>query len=129
MLSANRGKAFLMLLLAALFGAAVSAIVLRAGGPGHRPGFRGPEGYVRLLDRELDLTPAQEDSVRAILGRFSPGMDSLWRSMRPRIDSLRSQVRSAVRAQLTPGQQERYTRLTERLDSERRQRDTSSHRE
>lgn len=126
MLTASRGKAVLLLLLAALVGAGLGSLVTGWGFGRHGPGrghWRGPERYVRMLDRELKLSPAQEDSIRAILERSSGRMDSLWREMRPRVDSFRAAIRAEIRSQLSAEQQAQYGRLTERLDSARRQRE------
>src|SRR3989475_2101422 len=41
---------------------------------------RGPDAMVAYLSRELDLSSAQRDSVRAIFARHRPETDSLWRS-------------------------------------------------
>jgi Spy/CpxP family protein refolding chaperone len=130
MLTGSKGKAALLLLLAGLVGAGLGAWVALALGP-HGPGrghWHGPEGYVRLLDRELDLSPAQQDSVRAILRRSSGAMESLWAAVRPRFDSLRTMIRAEVRAQLTPEQQARYQDLVRRLDAGRRRPDSASKR-
>src|SRR2546422_9884261 len=69
-----------------------------AGPPGGPFGARGVHSF---LKRELDLTPAQEDSVRAIFERHRPQMEALWRDTRPRFDSLRAAVDSEIAAQLT----------------------------
>src|SRR2546425_8763329 len=44
-------------------------------------------GVHSFLKRELDLTPAQEDSVRAIFERHRPQMEALRRDTRPRFRS------------------------------------------
>ena len=49
-------------------------------------------------------------------------MDSLWRDMRPRFDSLRQVARSAIVAQLDVGQQEKYQAMLARRDSMYRER-------
>lgn len=129
-LTGNRWKAIGMLLLAALVGAAVGSLVVRRGGPwgGGGPHRWSPQGYARLLDRELDLTPAQRDSVENILRTSTVTLDSLWREMQPRFDSLRMDIRGRIRAQLNPEQQSKYGRLTDRLDAERRKHAESGHR-
>ncbi len=126
MVTVNKLKAVLLLFLAALLGAGLGAWAARELGR-HGPGrgrWHGPEGYVQMLDRELELSPTQEDSIRAILRRSAGAMDSLWSEIRPRFDSLRSVIRSEVRSQLSAEQQVRYQQLVERLDAERRRHDT-----
>jgi Spy/CpxP family protein refolding chaperone len=118
-------KAAVMLVLAALLGGALgsaltAALLAGRGGHGH-----DAERYVSLLRRELSLSEPQQDSVRAILGRHRAAIDSLWASLRPRMDSVREEVRAEVTLQLTPAQQPRYRELTARLDRERRARTRS----
>lgn len=123
MTDTSRWKAIGLLLLAGLFGGvAGSAITAAAMGRGPGPGGHrhGSDWYVELLQRELDLTPAQRDSVEAVLDRYAAPMEAVWTDMETRIDSLRIAIRRDVQAQLTPEQQARYTRVTGRLDAERR---------
>lgn len=87
---------------------------------------RGREGILTRLNSELQLSTTQQDSIRAILQRHEPAMDSMWREVRPRFDSLRDVVRSEIRVQLTPDQQRKYTEMNERRDREYRQRRTDA---
>ncbi|PYO75945.1 MAG: periplasmic heavy metal sensor [Gemmatimonadetes bacterium] len=86
-------------------------------GRGDRGGPGGPGGGIHsLLKRELDLTPAQEDSVRAIFARHRPQMEALWREMRPRFDSVRAAINSEISGQLTPAQRTKFQELERRMD-------------
>ena len=76
--------------------------------------------YVERLGAELSLTPAQMDSVRAVLQRHQPAMDSIWESIRPLMASERQSIRNHITALLTPEQQTRYLEL-QRQDSLRRE--------
>ena len=112
-----------------LLAAAVVGGVIGAWATGHLehhgrqgPGRGGREGYVERMATELELTVPQQDSIRAILERFEPGMDSLWRDLRPRFDSLRQVARSAIVAQLDPVQQQKYQAMLARRDSLYRER-------
>lgn len=96
-----------------LTGAGVSAWADRDSHDGRRDG-RGPGGYVARLDRELQLSDAQKDSIRAILDRHEPAFDSLWQETRPRFESLRAGIRSEVRTHLTNEQRTEYDALVER---------------
>lgn len=82
----------------------------------------GRDGYVERLTAHLDLTGPQQDAIRGILQRSEPVMDSIWRDVRPRFDSLRNVVRDSIRAQLTPEQLQKYTDMLERRDREYRTR-------
>lgn len=111
---------------------AVFALGLVAGGVGIRMGDRsraapsrhptGREAYFARLTTELDLSASQQDSIRAIVGRNGPAMDSMWQEIRPRFDSVRTAMRAEIRAQLTPGQQQKYTEMLERREREYRAR-------
>lgn len=81
------------------------------------PGVGGPHAFLR---RRLDLTPAQDDSIRAIFERHRPALAAIWKDVRPRFDSLRAALDSEIAAQLTPAQRKRFEemqrRMTERRD-------------
>ncbi len=85
-----------------------------AGGPMHE---HGPEGFVSFLSDSLGLSPVQQDSVRAVLERYRPAMDSVWHEMEPRFETLRSTIRSEIRSQLTPDQQPKFVDLMARHDA------------
>jgi hypothetical protein len=124
----NKSKAWAFGLLAAVFaagiatGAAVEAIADDDRAP--RRGRRGAEAMVGHLADELDLSPVQRDSVRAILERHRPAFEAAWREMRPRYDSLREQVRAEIAAQLSADQRARYERLLADLEHQHRRGDS-----
>lgn len=90
---------------------------------GLRRGPRGPGGFVQYLAGELKLSPAQQDSVRAILRRHSGQFDSVWADMRPRFETLQQAVRSEIAAQLDGAQREKYDDLNRREQSRRQDHD------
>lgn len=120
-------KAGILLLAAFVLGAAVGgAVTARVS---HRSSWEGKprdrmEGYLRLLGENLDLSSTQRDSVRAILEHHRGDMDAIWQEVAPRYETMRSQIRSEIRTQLTPEQQKKYADLTSRLDQERREMNT-----
>jgi uncharacterized protein YktB (UPF0637 family) len=71
---------------------------------------------IGFLGRELDLTPAQRDSVRAILERHRADLEKIWREVHPQFDSVRSKMSAEISAQLTPAQRTHYADLERRLD-------------
>ncbi|MGH7531503.1 MAG: periplasmic heavy metal sensor [Gemmatimonadales bacterium] len=95
---------------------------------GRRRG-RGPDAMVAYLARELDLSAAQRDSLRAIFARHRPATESLWAEVRPRFDSLKARVRADIDAQLTPEQRERHRRLIERAEHHRKDKNARGRRE
>jgi len=88
----------------------------------HRPGRRGPDALVAYLSRELDLSTAQRDSVRAIIARHRPETDSLWARVRPQFDSIKARMRAEIDAQLTPAQRTRHQQLIDQAEHLRRER-------
>jgi len=124
----NKSKAWAFGLLAAVFaagiatGAAVEA--LADGDETPRRGRRSAEAMVAQLTRQLDLSPVQRDSVRAVMERHRPAFEAAWREMRPRYDSLRQRVRGEIAAQLTSEQLTRYERLMADLGHQHRRSDS-----
>ena len=119
----SRWKAVAVLALAAAAGAVIGGALTASATRSDREGHgHGSNWYVDLLNKELDLTDQQRDSVRAILDRRQGSMDSILAEMRPRIEAARAVIRNDINGQLTPDQQRRYRELTSRLDAERRER-------
>lgn len=120
----SRMSAAGLLLAAAAVGGIVGAVATsytgHRGGSGSNRG--GHEGYLERMTGELGLSAPQQDSVRAILQRSEPAMDSLWRDIRPRFDSLRQVARNAILAQLDAEQQLKYQAMLARRDSLYRER-------
>ncbi len=85
-----------------------------------RPGQGGR--FVNTLQRELNLTPVQRDSVQAILKRYDPKMRAVWDGMRPKFDSLRAQVHADIIQILTDDQKAAFQRWSARMDSAARKR-------
>ena len=118
----SRGKAVGLLVVVFVAGLLAGFGLSRLGlhgpfAPGHPR--RGPDSFVQALTRDLDLAPAQQDSVRGILARRAAAMDSLWRDVGPRFETLKSTVRSDIRAQLNPDQQRKYADMNKRFDAKR----------
>lgn len=110
----NRSKAQALALLTTLFvvGAAAGWGLTSWMHRGDRPSGRGdPEVFVSRLTKELKLTPEQRDSVRAVLARHRPQMDTIWSDVHQRVDSLRHVMRGEIFTHLTPGQRDRYMQL------------------
>jgi len=124
----NRSKAWALALLAAVFAAGIGAGWTLQAWADQRDGgrrTRGSRAMVEHLTRELELTPVQQDSVRAIVERSKGAFDALWREVHPRYDSLKQRVRAEIRAQLTPAQQERYLQLLAAREHQHRKEDSA----
>jgi hypothetical protein len=81
---------------------------------------------VAYLGRELELTPAQRDSVKTIFARHRPETEALWAQVRPRFDSIKARVRAEIDTQLTQAQRERHQRLIDKAEHHRREREDST---
>lgn len=118
-----------MLLLATFTGGALAggaAVAVADRGEArrdHKQHRHDSEDHLEFMTRRLDLTPAQRDSVQAILGRYKPRMDSIWRQIGPRFETIKDSISNDIRRQLTPEQQTRYTEIIERFEKERRDRE------
>jgi Spy/CpxP family protein refolding chaperone len=85
-------------------------------------GRRGPDAMVARLSRELDLSAAQRDSVRAIFARHKPETDSLWARVRPPFDSIKARMRAEIDAVLTPAQRVKHQQLIDQAEHHRMER-------
>jgi Spy/CpxP family protein refolding chaperone len=121
----NRTKLYAVVLLIAVFaagiaiGAGVSAAASERGGHGDGSQPRRQEGYADRLERELQLTTAQRDTVDHILNRYQDSMNIVWHAMRPRMDSIRAAVRFDIMNALDSTQQAAYRDFIHRTDSAR----------
>jgi Spy/CpxP family protein refolding chaperone len=121
----NRSKLAAVGLLAAVFLAGGLAgwggheAIERDEGRGRRG--RGPDAMVGYLQRELKLSDAQRDSVRAIFARYRPATESLWAQVRPRFDSIKTRMRGEIDAVLTPEQRTLHQQLIERAEHHRKE--------
>ena len=111
----NQSKAFAIGLLVAVFvaGIALGAVGTRWAAGRHAPS-RPRGGYADRLGQQLQLTPVQHDSVAVILQRFDPQMRAIFTRVQPQMDSLRQELRHAIKAQLTAPQQTAYQQLIDR---------------
>src|SRR5262245_8795520 len=121
----NRSKMWAVTLLAAVFAAgALSGWAVQAAADRAPPRpRRGPDAMVNHLTEELTLTPAQQESVRAVFTRHRGEMDAIWPTVRPRMDSLRAVRHGEILGQLTEEQRARFEAMDEhrhRSDSTRR---------
>ncbi len=125
----NRSKALAATLLGATFvlGAAVGAAGLaiwtdRRPGPPRRETER--LSFVDRLERDLELTTHQRDSVTTIVDRRNDAMRDVWREMEPRFDSLRDVINQEIMAVLDDGQRTSFEAMLARADSARRHRES-----
>jgi hypothetical protein len=79
-----------------------------------RPRPNGRPDMVSGLTKELDLSPVQQDSARAIFARHRCDLRGIWQAAHPRFDSLRVRVDSELSAVLNPDQRAKFLRLAGR---------------
>lgn len=120
----NKSKAWAVALLIAVAVAGYAAGAASESWLLHRG--RGSDGYAGYLTRELKLTPAQHDTVVAIVRRHRPEMRAVYAQIRPQMDSVRARVADEVRRTLTPEQQTAYQQLLDRDRAERARADSTA---
>src|SRR5262245_14421344 len=95
----------------------------RSGGGG-----RPSRDFVSRMQREVNLTPSQKDSVKAIIRKWDPSMRAVYDGMRPQFDSLRALVHADIMQVLTEDQKATFTRWIARMDSIARKRSKEAER-
>jgi Spy/CpxP family protein refolding chaperone len=118
----DKSKLWATGLLVAAFAAGVAAGVAGGAWGGRHPGDgrgrpRQATSYLDRLNHDLQLNPAQKDSVSAILKRYDEPMRELWRRGRQQLDSMRLRVRTEIEAVLNAEQRDRYHVMNQRMDS------------
>jgi Spy/CpxP family protein refolding chaperone len=121
-MTSSRSKASLLLAATLLGGLLLGAGAMAAFGRPDGPprGGRRSDWYLGHLQKELDLTPVQRDSVRAVLDRYGPRMDSLMQEIRPRLDTLRGAMRTEIERFLDQRQRNEFDKMRQHYDRERR---------
>ena len=112
----NRLKAGALLVVVFAAGADVGWSAQRWTDLRWTPRYRDAGAMVAFLTKQLSLSGAQRDSVRAVLKRHRPELDSIWHLVHPRMDSLRVMMHREIDAQLSPAQQRRYASLVRRFE-------------
>jgi hypothetical protein len=110
----QRSKTFALALLAAVFvagGAAGWVIHDAVRGSNPRHGRRDVDALLGSLNHDLHFTPAQRDSVRAVLVRRRAEIRALWEVTHPQYDSIRTATQTEIESFLTPEQIERHKAL------------------
>jgi hypothetical protein len=123
----NRSKLYAFALLVVVFaaGAVAGGAVSAAWGDRARgrdrttTERRDDRSYVGRLQRDLALTPAQRDSAERIVASYQGAMHEIWSEMRPRMDTIRTEIRTQIMAVLDSTQQETYRAMIARSDSAR----------
>ena len=75
---------------------------------------RADNSYSGRLTEQLGLSPAQHDSIRAIMDKHRAEMQTIIAPVKERLDSNRAQAREEIKALLTSGQRARYEELIAR---------------
>jgi hypothetical protein len=98
----------------ALLGATFAAGVLIGIGyerhqPAHSPVAQpGAAMLVEHLHQLLDLDPAQDSAIRAIVARHQGSVDSIWRGLHPHVRATLDSTAGEISAVLTPEQATKF---------------------
>jgi Spy/CpxP family protein refolding chaperone len=117
-------KAIILTLAVFVLGGAVGGLGTYLAGhmrDGHRR-----QRIVDRLTQQLQLTPDQQKQVEAILEDGHKHITAIYRESqdqaRPQYDAVHNEIRSRIRAVLTPAQQPKFDEFLKRLDAERKAR-------
>jgi hypothetical protein len=81
-----------------------------------RGGMRmAAEHIVHRLDRDLDLTPAQEKQVEASVKRHEQRMEASWSEMQPKVRAEMEQTDREIEAVLNPQQIKKFRDFRARM--------------
>jgi Heavy-metal resistance len=122
MFDKSKAWAITLLLAVAVVGLVAGAAIERWVASNHG----GRQTYSGYLTHQLGLSPAQHDSVVAILHRHQPELHALFQTIRPQVDSARARVADEIRTILTPAQRETYQRLLDKDRAERARADSAA---
>lgn len=78
---------------------------------------RNRRSFSEMLNEELSLGDAQTAGVARIIEDFRPRLCEIWSEMRPRYQSMRTEVNDQIRELLNPEQQEAFEVILNRSDS------------
>lgn len=129
-----RSRAFAVMVLLVVAAGGVAAgiaidrvVLLPRFQPPNPPFLLGPQGpseeirsrVSNRIARELDLTPAQQLQVDAIMDRQFAGMSKASDAVRPVIDSTLRATQAALDSVFTPEQQAKVRAMRERMQARR----------
>lgn len=115
----NRSKLTAVLLLVGVFAVGAAAGVLGDNLVRHHARPTEHPSYVDRLQHDLGLTPVQRDTVEKILNQYGSQMRDLWNQVRPRVDTMRTQIRAQIATVLDDHQREEYRAMLAKADSAR----------
>lgn len=81
---------------------------------GHRRPMGGMRGGPGQEFKALGLSPAQCAAIDTVLQRSRPRMAAAFAELEPRMRAVSDSIRADIRAVLTPGQQEKFDRMSPR---------------
>ncbi len=108
------------------FGGLSIHVAADRGWTGHH-GPRGGSGKARLMDqltRELELSAEQQNQLQAVLDQTRQRYQSIYEQIRPQMEQARLRGRENIRKLLTAEQLPKFEALVQRMDEERKKRDS-----
>ena len=83
---------------------------------------RGERRFMRRLERDLNLNPAQRDSVDRALQRHYESIRDIRSRMRPQLNSIMQEIRKDVRSFLDNEQKTSFDKMVEKFEERRKRR-------
>src|SRR5262249_53360590 len=104
----------LLLVLVFVGGVASGILFERQQSPRHDSASADTHTLLRRLATELDLTPAQQETIDQILVRPQKDRESTWHEMQPRVHAALDAAEKEIVTVLTPEQAAKFRQLTGR---------------
>ncbi len=67
--------------------------------------------FLKRVHRELELSPEQRSRIEGFIGESQERFRALWEPVAPQVRAELESVRNRIRAELSPGQQEKFDRM------------------
>ncbi len=90
--------------------------------PQHSRRARGEKRFMRRLERDLNLNPAQRDNVDRVLQRHYERIRDIRNQLRPQINSIMQEIRKDVRSFLDNEQKISFDLMVKKFEERRKRR-------
>lgn len=121
----TRGRATVLIIAVFIVGAAFGFALTRVLTDDLLSSKRRPRStahIVKWLDRELDLSASQRQTVTIIVDKTLKEMRAVRQAYRPKTSQIEERAKADIRELLTPEQTDRFNRLMAKLEKRRQER-------
>jgi Spy/CpxP family protein refolding chaperone len=124
-------KAFLLVFLVFVLGIALGSVgtyvVTTRVHAAFTQAVHNPPNPMPIFTRDLNLSPEQQKKVETILDDTRARYAEIHKRADPEYENARHEARERIRQVLTPEQKPKFEDLLQRMDAERRKRESEQH--